>query len=113
MNATSPAKAPPAQASSGRDRTRLRAVLCAALFVPATLAAVLLTLSSERASYCLTYGEQCDSGLPEWLFGWGAGLGAAALLVTLAAPAARVRKIALAAQIVAEGMALLVILSHG
>ncbi|MFF2149460.1 hypothetical protein [Kitasatospora sp. NPDC058190] len=112
MNATPSAKTSVARPSPGRDRTRRRAVLSAVLFVPATLAAILLALSSEQASVCITYGEQCDRGLPDWLLRWGAGLAAAAFLAALAAPAARMRRAALAAQILAEATALLVILSH-
>ncbi|MFF3068937.1 hypothetical protein ACFVSN_02030 [Kitasatospora sp. NPDC057904] len=112
MNATLPAETTASRPSPGRDRTRRRAVLSAILFVPAILAANLLALSSERASLCIAYGEQCGEGLlPAWLIGWGAGLAAVAFLVALVAPAARVRRVALAAQIVAETMALLVILS--
>lgn len=98
--------------AGARDRSRLGAVLSAVLFVPAALLTGILTLASERASRCLTYGEQCTQGLPDWLFGWSAGLGAVALVVALAAPALRVRRAALAAQLLAECTALLVILSH-
>jgi hypothetical protein len=95
-----------------RDRTRLWAVLSAALFLPAALAAGVLSLSSDRASRCLTYGEQCTHGLPWPLLGWSAGAGAVALLVALAATTIKVRRAALGAQILAEGTALLVILSY-
>lgn len=100
------------QPTREKDRSRIWSGLCAALFIPAVLAAGVLTLASERASRCLTYGEQCASALPGWLFGWGAGLGAAACVVALAAPAARVRRGALAFQVFAEGTSILVILSH-
>lgn len=100
------------EAAPGRDRTRLWATLAAVLFVPAVLATGVLTLASERASRCLTYGEQCASGLPAWLFEWSAGVGALAFVVALAAPPVRVRQVALGAQLMAEGMALLVVLSH-
>lgn len=112
MNATASPK-PPALASSGRDRSRFWSVVCAALFAPAALVAGVLTLASERASRCLTYGEQCAPGLPTWLFDWGFGLGAVACVIALAAPVARVRQFALAAQVLAECAALLVVLSHG
>lgn len=112
MNATAHPSTPPAQATAGRDRSRFWSVLCAALFPPAALAAGVLTLASERASRCLTYGEQCAPGLPDWLFKWGVGLGAVACVIALAAPVARVRQVALAAQVLAECAALLVILSH-
>ncbi|WNF01359.1 hypothetical protein PS467_41570 [Streptomyces luomodiensis] len=46
------------------------------------------------------------------LFKWGVGLGAVACVIALAAPVARVRQVALAAQVLAECAALLVILSH-
>ncbi|MDQ0585148.1 hypothetical protein [Streptomyces rishiriensis] len=106
------APVPPFQSGSPTDRTRLWAAMAALLFVPATLAVGVLTLTSERAGRCLTYGEQCAASLPGWLFEWGTGAGAVAFLVAVAAPAVRVRQAALAAQVLAEGTALLVILSH-
>ncbi|MFI1279250.1 MULTISPECIES: hypothetical protein [unclassified Streptomyces] len=113
MNETSPSVTPPAQAqAAGRDRSRFLAVLSAVLFVPAALAAGVLTLSSERAARCVTYGEQCAQGLPGWLFGWSAGIAVVAFVVALAAPALRVRQAALAAQLLAECTALMVILSY-
>ncbi|MER6256927.1 hypothetical protein ABT224_36870 [Streptomyces sp. NPDC001584] len=112
MNASAPVSARPVQSPSPTDRTRLWAAVAAFLFVPAAVVAGILTLASEQASRCVTYGEQCTPGLPDWLFGWSAGLGAVALLVALAAPALRVRQAALAVQIFAEATALVVILSH-
>ncbi|WNI26664.1 hypothetical protein [Streptomyces sp. ITFR-16] len=113
MNTSSPATpAPSDEVPRGRNRTRLWATLSAVLFVPALLATGVLTLASERASRCLTYGEECASGLPAWLFEWSAGIGALAFVVALAAPPVRVRQGALAAQVAAEGTALLVVLSH-
>lgn len=112
MNETAHSSTLPAQATAGRDRSRFWSFLCAVLFVPAALAAGVLALASERASRCLTYGEQCAPGLPDWLFTWGVGLGAIACVIALAAPVARVRQVALAAQVLAECAALLVILSH-
>ncbi|WP_327179656.1 hypothetical protein OG599_33140 [Streptomyces sp. NBC_01335] len=94
------------------DRTRPRAALAALLFLPAAVATGILTLASDRASRCVTYGEQCDPGLPGWLFRWSAGLGAVALLLTLTVPAVRVRRVAFALQLLAELAALVVILSH-
>ncbi|WP_234344434.1 hypothetical protein [Streptomyces sp. WM6372] len=82
------------------------------MFVPAVLAAGVVVLSSERAARCLTYGEECTAGLPGVLFGWAAGLGAVAFVVALAAPVGRVRQVALAAQLLAECAALLVVLSY-
>ncbi len=113
MHTSSPSAMPPAEATAaGRDRSRFRAVLSAVLFVPAALAAGILTLSSERASRCVTYGEQCAQGLPGWLFVWSAGIGTVAFVVALAASALRVRQAALAVQLLAECTALLVILSY-
>ncbi|MFI6688368.1 hypothetical protein [Streptomyces sp. NPDC050485] len=112
MNASPSPAALPSQTVQDRDRTRLWAALAALLFVPAVLAMGVLTLASERASRCLTYGEQCAPGLPGWLFEWGAGVGVVAFIVALAAPAVRVRQVAVAAQVLAECTALLVILSH-
>ncbi|GAA3131851.1 hypothetical protein GCM10017687_54430 [Streptomyces echinatus] len=114
MNASASDSVPArlAQSPSPKDRTRLWAALAAMLFAPAAGVIGTLTLASERASRCVTYGEQCTSGLPSWVFEWSAGVGAAALLVALAAPPVRVRQAALAAQVLAEGSALLVILSH-
>lgn len=109
MNASAPAAPQPA---STKDRTRLWASVAALLFGPMVVAAGVLVLASERASRCMMYGEQCASGLPGWLFWWSTGIGAVALLFALAAPAVRTRKAALAAQVSAEGMALLVILSQ-
>uniref|UniRef100_A0AAU2VJ51 Uncharacterized protein n=1 Tax=Streptomyces sp. NBC_00008 TaxID=2903610 RepID=A0AAU2VJ51_9ACTN len=104
---------PGPQPESPTARTRLWAVVAALLFVPAAVAAGVLALSSELSSRCVTYGEPCDQeGLPNWVFAWGAGVGAVALLVALAAPTVRVRQAALAAQVLAEGTALLAVLSH-
>lgn len=111
MNASAPAPAAP-QPASTKDRTRLWASVTALLFVPMVVAAGVLVLASERTSRCMTYGEQCAPGLPGWLFWWSTGVGAVALLFALVAPAVRTRKAALATQVVAEGMALLVILSQ-
>ncbi|MCF4136333.1 hypothetical protein L1856_04790 [Streptomyces sp. Tue 6430] len=80
--------------------------------MPAAATVGLLTLTSERAGRCMTYGEQCAHGLPRWLFEWSAGVGAAAFLLAVAAPAVRARQAGLAVQILAEGTALAVILSH-
>ncbi|MFC9295111.1 hypothetical protein ACFTWH_18665 [Streptomyces sp. NPDC057011] len=113
MNATDSSPATSAQVAGARDRSRFRAVLSAVLFVPAALAAGVLVLASEEASRCVTYGEQCAAGLPGWLFGWGAGIGAVAFVVALAAPAKGVRQVSLAVQVFAECTALLVILSYG
>ncbi|MGP3991788.1 hypothetical protein [Streptomyces sp. 3N207] len=112
MNATAHSPAPPIRVAARRDRSRLWSVLCAIGFAPATVAAGVLTLASERASRCLTYGEQCEPGLPDWLFTWGLGLGTVACLIALAAPVARVRQAALTTQVLAECAALLEILSH-
>ncbi|MEU9304710.1 hypothetical protein [Streptomyces sp. NPDC048269] len=112
MNATAPSAASPVRIGGEKDRARLWSGLAAALFLPVALLAAVLTLSSERASRCVTYGEQCAAWLPWWLFGWSAGLGAVALVVTLAASALRVRQAALGAQLLAECTALLVILSY-
>lgn len=113
MNDVSTAVPPlPVQSEPATGRPRLWAAVAAFLFVPAAVATGILTLSSEQASRCVTYGEQCARGLPGWLFEWSAGLGAVAVLVALAAPAVRVRQAALAVQILAEVTALVVILSH-
>ncbi|MFF4434041.1 hypothetical protein ACFYZ4_33420 [Streptomyces sp. NPDC001513] len=118
MNATAPSTPPPAPVNANvnvnarRDRTRLWSALAAALFIPAALAAGVLALSSPGASRCVTYGEQCTSGLPGSLFLWSASLGAVAFAAALAAPAGRLRRAALAAQLLAECTGLLVILSY-
>ncbi|MEU3829951.1 hypothetical protein GT045_08100 [Streptomyces sp. SID486] len=52
------------------------------------------------------------SGLPTWLFNFGVGLGVVACVIALTASVARVRQVALAAQILGECTAVLVILSH-
>lgn len=112
MNTTAHSSTSSDQAGEGGDRSRPWSVLCAALFVPAALAAGLLTLASERASRCLTYGEECTPGLPARLFDWSVGLGVVAWAVALVAPVARVRQAALAVQVLAECAALSVIVSH-
>ncbi|GAA3478223.1 hypothetical protein [Streptomyces yanii] len=112
MNASTSVPAPPVQSQSPTDRTRLWAAVVAFLFVPAVVATAILTLASDHASRCITYGEQCTPGLPNWLAEWSAGVGAVSLLIALAAPALRVRQVALVAQTLAEGTALMVILSH-
>ncbi|MFJ3175854.1 hypothetical protein ACIPJK_34490 [Streptomyces roseus] len=112
MNATARPATPPVLETVRKDRTRFWSGLSAALFVPAVLAAVVLLLSSVRVSGCVTYGLECARGLPGWLFVWGAGVAVVALVVALAAPALRVRQAALAAQLLAECTALLVILSQ-
>ncbi|MBT2368500.1 hypothetical protein J7E88_25035 [Streptomyces sp. ISL-10] len=110
MNRTDPLPLP--EAARATDHIRMWSVLAAVLFLPATLTAGVLTLASDRASRCLTYGEQCGTSLPGWLFGWGVGLGLAAWVVALAAPAVWVRRVAFAVQLLAECAALVVILSH-
>ncbi|MEU1155943.1 hypothetical protein ABZ369_23410 [Streptomyces sp. NPDC005918] len=112
MNASAPASARLVQSPSPRERTRLWAALAALLFVPAAVVTGILMLASEQASRCVTYGEQCAPGLPSRVFEWSAGVGTVALLVALAAPAVRMRQAALTVQVLAEGTALLVILSH-
>ncbi|MFE2479135.1 hypothetical protein [Streptomyces sp. NPDC059389] len=102
----------PAAGGKGKDRSRFWSGLSAALFVPAVLASVMLLLSSVRVSGCVTYGVECTRGLPGWLFLWSTGAAIVAFIVALAAPAARVRQAALATQLLAEGTALLVILSY-
>ncbi|MCK8678326.1 hypothetical protein [Streptomyces lichenis] len=112
MNGSANPGPDPDTAPAPADHTRLAAVLAGVLFVPGAAGTGLLTLASEGASRCLTYGEQCAPGLPWWLFGWSAGLGGGALLLALAGPAVRIRQAALAVQVLAECFALLVILSH-
>ncbi|MGW8777068.1 hypothetical protein ACWGNM_03230 [Streptomyces sp. NPDC055796] len=112
MNATVTTSTPPADAPAGRDRSRLWSALCAGLFIPAFLAAVVVVLSSERAGRCLTYGEGCHPALPGALFVWSTGVGVVACIAALATPVRRVRQVALAAQLLAECTALLVILSY-
>lgn len=111
MNVESPT--PDAQAAAERDRIRSWSAICASLFVPAALAAGMLTLSSEHGTSCMMYGGQgCGPHVPPWLFPWGIGIAAVAFLAAVAAPAARVRRLALGAQIAAESAALLVILGY-
>lgn len=115
MNATADSQvSPPRRSDGARDRSRLWSALCAVLFVPAAAAVGVLTLTSERASRCMTYGgDECStSGLPAGLFDWGVGLAVAACLTALLAPAVRVRRAALAVQLAAECAALLAILGH-
>ncbi|MEU1483652.1 hypothetical protein [Streptomyces sp. NPDC005752] len=106
--------APPPEPVTGEatDRTRFRSILSAVLFLPAALVAGFLTLSSETAGRCLTYGEECGTPLPGWLFTCGLGVGAVACVVVLVAIEVRTRRVAFAAQLLAEVTALVVILSH-
>ncbi|QNS02478.1 hypothetical protein [Streptomyces xanthii] len=94
------------------QRPRFWSAVAAVLFLPAALGAAVLTLMSERAGRCLTYGERCGSSLPNQVFAGALVLGLAALVVVQAAPGVRVRRWALAAQLVFEGTALVTILSH-
>ncbi|MCX5115343.1 hypothetical protein OOK13_44345 [Streptomyces sp. NBC_00378] len=96
----------------GGRSSRFWSFLSAVLFVPAALTVGVLTLSSERAGRCLTYGERCGPSLPGGLFVWGVGVGGVACAVALVAPAVRVRRMALIAQLLAECLALIVILSY-
>lgn len=116
MNTTAPEPTPPAEEATREpltpDRTRFRSGLCAGLFVPAALVSGLLTLTGERAGRCMTYGQQCGDQLPGWLFGWSLALAVVACVVALAATAVRVRQVAFATQLLAEFVALTVILSH-
>ncbi|MBT2408566.1 MULTISPECIES: hypothetical protein [unclassified Streptomyces] len=111
MPATEEMRAADRTGFGGRS-SRFWSFLAAALFVPAALAASVLTLSSERAGRCVTYGEQCGSPLPGELFVWGVGVGAMACVIALVTPAARIRRVALIAQLLAECLALMVILSY-
>ncbi|MFI6689621.1 hypothetical protein [Streptomyces sp. NPDC050485] len=111
MNGTAPHSSQTA-ADQATDHSRLWAALSALLFLPAALVTWVLTLASERASRCMTYGEQCGSSMPEWLFDWSVGLGCLAFAAALAAPMVRVRQAALAVQLLAECTALVVILSN-
>lgn len=110
MNETAPLLEPATE--EVRDRTRFRSVLAAILFLPAALVTGLLTLSTERAGRCLTYGEGCGEALPGWLFTCGLAVAVVACTVVLAALTVRVRRIAFVAQLLAEATALVVILSH-
>lgn len=103
----------PVRPASPRDRTRLWATLAALLFVPPIALIEILILTSERAGLCIAYGEQCaTSGLPDWMFEWSVRAAPVALLGALVAPVIRMRRVALAAQLLAEGTALLFLFSH-
>ncbi|MEU0162666.1 hypothetical protein ABZ154_28615 [Streptomyces sp. NPDC006261] len=120
MSTTAPQPTPPADETStgasteapAPDRTRFWSGLCAGLFAPAALVAGLLTLTGERAGRCMTYGQQCGDSLPGWLFGWSLALAVVACAVALAATTVRVRQVAFATQLLAEFVALTVVLSH-
>ncbi|MFJ6612979.1 hypothetical protein ACIQPT_22185 [Streptomyces sp. NPDC091289] len=105
-------KSPTPRKAPTTDRARFWSGLCAGLFVPAALFAVLLTLSSDRAGRCLTYGDLCGDSLPGWLFGWSLALAVIACVVALTATAVRVRQAAFGTQLLAEFVALTVILSY-
>ncbi|MFI7005163.1 hypothetical protein [Streptomyces sp. NPDC050145] len=102
----------PAPPSDTPQRLRFWSVVAAVLFLPAALGAAVLTLMSERAGRCLTYGEQCGSSLPNQVLAAALVLGLVALVVVQAASSVRVRRWALGAQLALECTALVTILSH-
>ncbi|HET6857741.1 MAG TPA: hypothetical protein VFH94_11705 [Streptomyces sp.] len=119
MNTTEPRSTDTTQATRATDHAdsggrsiRFWSVLSAVLFIPAALAVGLLTLASEQAGRCVTYGEQCGASLPGWMFAWGVSLGLVACVVAVATSAGRVGRVAFTVQLLAECVALTVILSH-
>ncbi|EFL15912.1 hypothetical protein [Streptomyces sp. C] len=90
------AAAPP---SAGAGRSRVPAVVAAALFVPALVAAKILVLMTEKGGRCLMYGG-CEP-FPGVVFLVLCGAAAVALVLALAAPA-RLRGPALGAQLLLE-----------
>ncbi|MFI6055853.1 hypothetical protein ACIBCO_37980 [Streptomyces violascens] len=112
MNTTATPLTSPDPSHAERDLSRVWSSVSALLFLPAALVAFILTLTTERAGRCLTYGEGCAKGFPEWLFNWSLGLGVVAFIAAVAAPRLRVRQAALTVQVLAEATALMVILSH-
>ena len=110
MNATAQSPKPTATSTTS-DQTRRWANLSGALFIPAVLVVGLLTLATDRATICVMYDE-CGPSLPGWLFTWGTALVFAGWLVALAAPWVRVRRVAFLVQLLAECMAVMVIVSY-
>ncbi|MZD04510.1 hypothetical protein GTW43_05360 [Streptomyces sp. SID5785] len=102
----------PAGPSDPPHPVRFWSAVAAVLFLPAALGALVLTLMSERAGRCLTYGENCGWSLPNQLFVGALVLGVVALVVVQAAPGDRVRRWAFGVQLGMEGTALVTILSH-
>ncbi|MFF5702035.1 hypothetical protein ACFY7H_05990 [Streptomyces sp. NPDC012794] len=88
--------APP---SAGAGRTRVRALIAAALFLPALVVAKILVLSTETGGRCLMYGGCAP--FPGVLFLVLCGAAAVAMVLALAAPE-RLRGWALGAQLVLE-----------
>ncbi|MFE1559311.1 hypothetical protein ACFW6V_30525 [Streptomyces sp. NPDC058734] len=97
-NPQSPAAAVPPTAATG-PRTHVRALIAAALFVPALVAAKILVLMTEKGGRCLMYGGCAP--FPGVVFLVLCGAAALAMVFALAAPA-RLRGPALGAQLVLE-----------
>ena len=77
MNETASAETGAADPDTAHDRTLRTAAKAGALLLPTALISILLSLTTERAGRCLTYGEQC-SATPGWAI-FGALLASAAL----------------------------------
>lgn len=105
---SNPVPAAPAPAS-GRA-VRIWALVSAGLLVPATVLAGILALSADDAGRCVGYGENCGSN-PGWLYAGSLAVAAVAFVVALAAPREQVRRAALAAQVVAELVFLLMVVT--
>ncbi|RSS60776.1 hypothetical protein EF912_08820 [Streptomyces sp. WAC07061] len=99
---------PTAAAPPSAGRSRVPAVIAAALFVPALVAAKILVLMTEKGGRCLMYGGCAP--FPGAVFLVLCGAAALAMLLALAAPP-RLRGPALAAQLVLEPSAVALVLA--
>ncbi|MFC8505483.1 hypothetical protein ACFU3J_32420 [Streptomyces sp. NPDC057411] len=101
---------PAAPASASGRAVRIWALVSAGLLVPATILAGLLALSADSAGRCVGYGEGCGSN-PGWMYAGSLAVAAVAFVGALVAPRERIRRAALAAQVVAELVFLLMIVT--
>lgn len=105
-NPQSPTAATPPTAATG-PRTHLRALIAAALFVPALVVAKILVLTTETGSRCLMYGGCAP--FPGVFFLVLCGAAALALVAALAAPErlrGKALKVQLLLELVAVGLVL-------
>ncbi|MER8042837.1 hypothetical protein [Streptomyces sp. NPDC094032] len=101
---------PTAPAPASGRRVRVWALVSAGLLVPATVLSGILALSADNAGRCVGYAEDCGSN-PGWMYAGSLVLAAVALVVALAAPREPVRRAALAAQVAAELVFLLMVVT--
>ncbi|MFD4765590.1 hypothetical protein [Streptomyces niveus] len=88
-------------------RLRMWATTAALLMVPASILAVLLALTSERAGWCITYGD-CASN-PDWLYQGSLLVAGMAWVTVLCVPRKRVGGSAYVLQLAAQGTFLMAV----